>query len=96
MCVVKSYLHCYVKDYWTIGHLLPPMDTGHSHHQHNTEDHRPGEDEGLDLINKPPCCTLALAMLQLLPAPSDPHSAQKKIQPAVACAPSSGEVVAQY
>ena len=39
------------------------------------------------LINKPPCCTLAMAMLQLLSAPSDPHPAQKKILATVSCAP---------
>ena len=80
----------------TIGHLFLPMDTDHCHHQHQTKGHLPGKAEGLDLINRPPCCTLALAMLQLLPAPSDPHSAQKKIQAAVACAPSPGEVVTQH
>ena len=38
----------------TIGHLLPPMDTDHSHHQHHTEGHQPGKAEGLDLFEKAP------------------------------------------
>ena len=51
LCVVKSYLHCYVK---TIGKQLPPMNADHSHHQHHTEGHQPGKAEGLDLIEKAP------------------------------------------
>lgn len=72
----------------TIGHLFLPMDTDHCLHQHQIRGHLPDEAEGLNLINKPPCCNLAVAKLQLLAAPSVPHSAQKKIQASVVCAPS--------
>ena len=78
-----------------IGHLLLHMDNDHCHNQHQAEGHRPDKAVGPHLINRPPCCALALAMTQLLAVPSALHPAQQENQ-TVVCVPSQGEVASRH